>query len=128
MPEQAAKWERVKEIVGLALEVRGQERSTLIADACAGDAALREEVESLLQYSGHTGVLDRVVSETVQHAIAAGAAPPWRIGPYRIEHELGSGGMGTVYLGVREDDQLPGPRGDQGYAARRRSAARTLQT
>ena len=78
MAEQAANWARVKEIVGLALEARGDERSTLIADACAGDAALREEVESLLQYSGQTGLLDRCVSDTLHHAIAANAAAPKR--------------------------------------------------
>jgi len=31
---------------------------------------------------------------------------PDRVGPYRVQREIGRGGMGSVLLGVRDDDQL----------------------
>ena len=70
-----------------------EERAALLARLCAGDEALRHDVESLL---GH-----------LARASAAGfGAPPkaagasligQQLGPYTIQSLLGAGGMGEVY-------------------------------
>jgi eukaryotic-like serine/threonine-protein kinase len=44
----AKRWEQVKEIFDRALNLYGDERKSFLAEACAGDADLRREVEPLL--------------------------------------------------------------------------------
>jgi serine/threonine-protein kinase len=47
MPDR---WRQVEDLYHRAIERENSERSAFLAEACAGDEALRREVESLLGY------------------------------------------------------------------------------
>ena len=46
--EKQEQWQKVKEIVGAALDRQPRERTAFLDEACAHDGKLRAEVESLL--------------------------------------------------------------------------------
>jgi len=97
------RWQRIKRILEAAEECPRDERERAIAVSCGGDTDLRHEVESLLSYEDQAEALDKS-ADRVTGARSGGAAPD-RIGPYRVERLLGSGGMASVFLAVRDDDQ-----------------------
>jgi tetratricopeptide (TPR) repeat protein/predicted Ser/Thr protein kinase len=102
------------------------------------DAGVRDEVMELVGFDEHpAGILEVTVDAL---AGLAGAATPdadsyigRRVGPYRVEGVLGSGGMGTVFLAKRDDIGLQvalklvrGALGDPGRLTRFRQEAAVL--
>jgi eukaryotic-like serine/threonine-protein kinase len=106
---EADRWERIKEVFSVASERDSAARQAYLEEACEGDYALREEVESLLQAHDETG--DFIEHPAAQRAFGLDLDPPrpsWigrRVGAYRIVAEIGRGGMSEVFRGVRADDE-----------------------
>ena len=111
------RWQQVEEIVHAALSRGESERPAFLVHACAGDLALRREVESLLaQQASAAGFLDAPAAAAVVPMVSdAGASllTGRRLGAYHVHERIGVGGMGEVYrardtkLGPRRRDQDP---------------------
>ena len=113
------RWQQVKSVLADVLEIAADDRAAFLARACAGDAALRAEVEALLneqaqaqsfieqpafdQMNSFAELADTLPAETNDGTTSA--LPQQQIGPYKIVRELAHGGMGAVYLAERDDHQ-----------------------
>src|SRR5947209_7800280 len=96
-------WSHVEEVLQDALDCSRGERRAFLDKACAGDLALRREVESLLTaYERSDGFMEerlsQVVAELIMEDKKVAAAAGEIIGSYKILSPLGAGGMGEVYL------------------------------
>src|SRR5215475_2073548 len=86
-----------------SLERAVSERAAFLDQACAGDTELRREVASLFaQDVSRMDIKDRPVRGTAAEAGRAGSSVTvftagLEIGSYKIESQLGQGGMGVVY-------------------------------
>ncbi len=104
------RWKEVKEVFAAALDRSGSERAAYLDEVCAGDEALRLEVESLL--ASHQQADEFIESPALSTDTFSAAEEEEdsdlgrRIGAYRIEKEIGRGGMGSVYLAVRADEEF----------------------
>ena len=100
------RYQRAKELFLEVCDLEPDKQMDILEKECAGDKELRLEVESLLAHHvGASDLIDTQASDPVVPLIRD-TVKRERIGSYRVIHKIGEGGMGVVYLAVREDDKF----------------------
>jgi hypothetical protein len=98
------RWRRIKDLYSEGRKRRDAEREAFLAAACAGDPAMRDEVQNLLDQPASTDEFFQLLGGP-EHVVLArlGDEPEpavlvgQRIGIYQVQSLLGAGAMGEVY-------------------------------
>ena len=95
------RWKQIDRLLDSALQREASQRPAFLEQACAGDEALRREVESLLAHKDQGESLIEVPTIDAAAKGLGGRQPQSlvgrQIGSYQILSLLGVGGMGEVY-------------------------------
>ena len=107
------RWRQVEEIFQSALDLQPEARAAFLAEACAADTTLKGHVEALLsQHDSGGGLLEKPLYGTTEFNALESFIEEEdpligrRLGTYRIEREIGRGGMGAVYEASRADNEF----------------------
>jgi len=103
-------WRQVFAAADQALELLGDAREVFVGRWCTDHPALGPELRALLASGDTRSTLDVPAAALAapllaQLSLERDTGLVSRIGSYRVVQEIGRGGMGTVYLAERDDDQ-----------------------
>lgn len=108
------RWNKIKAVFAEAVELPKEAQSQFLEESCEGDPEVHNEVLALLAaeetVSGDVSLAiereARLAADSLAREVAPAANPGSQFGPYRLVRELGRGGMGSVYLAIRTDDEF----------------------
>ena len=93
------RWQQIDKLLEAALEQEESQREAFLKEACRGDEALRQEVESLLEHQSEHFMEEPAVEMAAEGLVKdqVQALVGKQMGSYKILSLLGKGGMGEVY-------------------------------
>lgn len=103
------RWKKIKDIFHPAVDLPLVERRRFIDEHCEGDDELRDEVLALLAANEESPISFEKSAHTVTEFVTGLEEEDMvgrQIGAYRVEREIGRGGMGRVFLARRADDEF----------------------
>ncbi len=103
-------WQKIEEAVVIAVEISDkQKRELWLSEFCKGDEKLKSEIESLLVFEKESAnflensvdpYVAKILPETENNFSGK------QFGHYKILSEIGTGGMGAVFLAQRDDGEF----------------------
>ncbi len=105
------RWQQIEEIFQIALDMSPRERREYVTSACTDDEELKDQVDRLLsQFEEASSFIEQPLYDQSQAGVLAALMNDDEdpmlgslLGTYRVEREVGRGGMGAVYEAVRAD-------------------------
>jgi len=108
------RWRQLEAVFQAVLDLVPEERGSYLSEVCGDDVSLRKDIETLLRQHESAGdmleaplygetelnVISSLMNEDTDPMIGR------RLGAYRIEREIGRGGMGAVYEAIRVDQEF----------------------
>ncbi len=117
----AKRWQQIETHFQAAVELDAVSRKSYLDSQCDGDVELRAAVEDLLLSSSSasefiespvwtdSSFVDTRAKRELSDSMANGNGDPYigsSLGAFKVIRELGRGGMGAVYLGIRADGEF----------------------
>ena len=100
------RWQKIKSVLEEVMEIDPASRSAFLEKSCNGDHDLCAEVESLLGFENDDADLLEESAFSIVTETSAENFIGKQIGRYKIISELGTGGMGVVFLATRADGEF----------------------